>query len=104
MEDKRKHQRVETNLKSEVHSEEGMTYSTSSDMSKGGIFIMTPEPLHTGSEVALRLRLPGKKEVEIKGVVRWIQDGDKDGERSGMGIEFMDDKGDTLADLSGILP
>lgn len=104
MEDKRKYQRVETNLKSEVHSEEGMTYSTSSDMSRGGIFIMTPEPLHTGSEVALRLRLPGQKEVEIRGVVRWIQDGNNEGEKSGMGIEFTDDNGDTISDLSGVLP
>ena len=84
--EKRKNERINKKIKSEVHSEYAMTYSTSIDLSSGGIFISTPEPLANGTELLISFKTPDGENVEIKGVVKWISDND---EKSGMGIEFV---------------
>lgn len=91
MEDKRKSRRVSKKIKSEVHAPLGMTFSTSQDLSRGGIYISTPEPLETGSEISLSLYLPGQDPVNIRGVVRWSNREDSSARRCGMGIEFISD-------------
>ena len=89
MKDKRNHTRVDKKIKSEIHTPDGMTYSTSLDISNGGIFISTPEPIAEGSDVELSLQIPGGKEINVKGIVRWRrEEGDK-AKRAGMGIEFI---------------
>jgi uncharacterized protein (TIGR02266 family) len=88
MKDKRKHPRTPKKLKSEVHSPEGFTFSTSADLSSGGIFISTPEPVRKGSSVELRIYIPGEEPLTLSGVVRWTRDTDNDAHRTGMGIEF----------------
>ncbi len=90
MENKRNNDRVDTKVKSEVHSEDGMTFSSSINLSQGGIFITTPEPLCEGSEVNLSLHIPGENPVDIKGVVRWTRTAEDETVKSGMGIEFVD--------------
>ena len=89
MADKRKSERVKKWVKSEVHSDEHVTFSSSVDLSRGGIFISTPEPLNNGSEVNLSIHLPGHGEVEVKGIVKWIRADESDSEKAGMGIEFV---------------
>ncbi len=88
MQEKRQYPRIEKKFKSEVHSKEAMTYSTSGDVSYGGIFISTPEPVTIDSEVNLSIFLPDGGNFEIKGVVKWICDDRTGGRKSGMGIEF----------------
>lgn len=88
MSEKRSHQRVQKKIKSEVHSTDGMTFSTSLDVSNGGIFISTPEPLKVGEEVELILQIEEKESLSITGVVKWIGDEVK-GKKHGMGIEFI---------------
>ncbi len=90
MDEKRKYKRSKTDLKSEVHFDEGMTYSKSVDVSKGGLFISTPDPLEAGSEVSLSLQIPGEDPVDISGVVRWVRREEDDNNKAGMGIEFLD--------------
>lgn len=90
MGEKRKHHRVDTKIKSEVHALEGMTYSTSADLSYGGIFITTPEPIMIGSQINLSLHIPGGEEINIKGVVKWLREEEDETKKSGMGIEFVD--------------
>jgi len=91
--EKRKEERIKKTIKSEAKSDDALTYSTTVDMSSGGIFISTPEPLKNGSEIELSLTLPGEGEVKVNGVVKWIREDEKQGCRAGMGIEFrnMDD-------------
>ncbi len=90
MKEKRKYSRVSKKVKSEVHSSEAMTFSTSEDLSYGGIFISTPEPVEIGSEINLSILTPNEENIEIKGIVRWMSDGSgKDG-KCGMGVEFID--------------
>ena len=88
MKNNRAEVRVKTKVKSEVHSDEAMTFSTTSDLSNGGVFIHTLEPLKEGSDVELSIKIPGKVSLDVKGVVRWIKE--ESDSQSGMGIEFVD--------------
>ncbi len=90
MKEKRKHDRLKVTVKSEVVFEEGFTYSNTVDVSKGGLFISTPEPIGIGSPISLAIQIPGENPVELSGVVKWVRNEEKDGERAGMGIEFND--------------
>jgi Tfp pilus assembly protein PilZ len=90
MTEKRKHERINTQIKSEVHTNAGMTFSSTVDLSAGGIFISTPEPIQPGTELDLAIRVVESESIKIKGIVRWIKEDDMhEGERSGMGIEFV---------------
>jgi uncharacterized protein (TIGR02266 family) len=89
MDEKRKHQRNRKKLKSEVYLPDGMTFSSTVDLSEGGIFISTPEPTKPGTEVELSLYIPGEEPLQIKGVIRWAREIESGKERVGMGIEFV---------------
>jgi uncharacterized protein (TIGR02266 family) len=69
-----------------IYHGEGMQQNgRTSDLSEGGLFIDTMNPLPEGSEVAFRFMLPGDptgKPVMGKGVVTWGQP------TVGMGIRF----------------
>ncbi len=88
MEEKRKHSRLAKKIKSEVHSPEGITFSSTVDLSQGGIFISTPEPINNGSVVDLSVYIPGEEPVSVKGIVRWTRENESTKQRAGMGIEF----------------
>lgn len=90
MPDKRKEERVKKTIRSEVRSDDALTYSSTVDVSTGGIFISTPEPIGSGSKIELSITVPGDGEVTIHGVVKWIREDEKEGCRAGMGIEFQD--------------
>jgi uncharacterized protein (TIGR02266 family) len=90
MQEKRKFERIAKKLKSEVLSDQGFTFSKIVDISKGGLFISTPEPLREGSHINLSLQIPSGEAIELKGIVKWIRQDEIPGERAGMGIEFID--------------
>jgi uncharacterized protein (TIGR02266 family) len=90
MKENRRYERINKALKSEVHSDEGMLFSTTRDLSKGGIFISTPEPVRVGSEIMLSIIVKDGDEIGIKGVVRWISEDNIKDNKSGMGIEFLE--------------
>jgi uncharacterized protein (TIGR02266 family) len=63
-------------------STDALDYGRAKDVSVGGMFIETKDPVAFGSEVVVHLKLPrGKEELTLPGVVRWVRDG-------GMGIQF----------------
>ncbi len=81
-------------------------YEYTSNISKGGIFIETTEPLPVGTDVEMRFQPPGMDEVlEITGTVVWVNPYRKDsGENPnpGMGIQFgalSDEAKDLVANL-----
>ncbi|HOW83911.1 MAG TPA: PilZ domain-containing protein [Spirochaetota bacterium] len=92
MDDKRKFDRIRKSFKCEVHSE-GMTFSSTIDVSNGGLFISTPEPLNEGDEITLVLYVDDNEPVEARARVRWVRDEETDDEKSGMGVEFLDNRG-----------
>lgn len=87
--DKRKEERVKKQIKSEVTSDELISYSSTVDLSSGGIFISTPEPLKSGSEVTLSIKSPEGESIEVKGLVRWLREDEVADGKTGMGIEFV---------------
>jgi len=89
MSDKRKNERIKKEIKSEVLADEHASFSSTVDLSKGGIFISTPEPLNNGSEVNMLIHIPGHDELEVQGLVRWVRMEDTESARAGMGIEFI---------------
>jgi len=88
MDDKRKSGRIKKSIKCEVYSD-GLTFSSTIDISDGGMFISTPEPLNENSEVDLVLHLTGTDPIELKARVRWNRDERDEDIRAGMGVEFL---------------
>lgn len=103
MQEKRKTSRTQKKLKSEVHSASGMTFSNTADLSQGGIFITTPEPLKSGDHVELQLYIPGEQPVNIQGIIRWTRNDDAPDKKTGMGIEFTKMSNDSLKLLKKVL-
>ncbi len=66
-------------------------YEYTQNISEGGIFIETREPLPVGTTVEMRFQPPGTEDpVEVKGKVVWINPfrPDDDNPNPGMGIQF----------------
>ncbi len=103
MSDKRKSERIRKDVKSEVIAEEHVSFSSAVDLSKGGIFISTPEPLGNGSEVSMSIHIPGHGEIEVKGVVKWVRSDDSESEKAGMGIEFVNVSSDLRKKLEELV-
>lgn len=61
------------------------------NLSRGGLFLPTPEPLPVGQALTLVLRVPGRdRPVTVEAKVRWIRDADSTRGPSGMGVSFHD--------------
>lgn len=89
MAEKRKYNRVSKKCKSVVESMEGVTFSTAHDISEGGIFISTPEPVHPGSTVDIEVYLSPEETITLKGTVRWVRKQEEGDKKAGMGIQFI---------------
>ncbi len=62
-----------------------------SDISEGGVFVATEQPLPVGASVAMSIQLPGDLDpLEVEGVVRWVRDPDicHGGAVAGYGVQF----------------
>lgn len=62
--------------------------SYSINLSKGGIFLETSQPLEVGEQLTLRFDVPGVGPLEVVGTVAWVRSGSHDGLPDGMGIQF----------------
>jgi Tfp pilus assembly protein PilZ len=72
------------------------------NVSRGGAFVTTAEPLDPGKRVLVELRLPTGRELEAIGRVAWVKRviGPKGSEpESGIGIEFLGGGNQELAAL-----
>ena len=81
-------------------------YEYTSNISKGGIFIETRDPLPVGTEVEMKFQPPGMDEIlEIVGTVMWVNPFRPDADENpnpGMGIQFgalSDEAKDLVANL-----
>src|SRR5579864_3480994 len=64
--------------------------SYSVNLSKGGIFLETSQPLEPGESVSLKFEVPGEGPLEVEGVVAWVRTDDPTGLPNGMGIQFAE--------------
>jgi uncharacterized protein (TIGR02266 family) len=62
-----------------------------SNVSAGGLFVRTRNPLPVGERFLLKLQLPGITEpLEIQCEVSWSRGGEAEGEPAGMGLRFLE--------------
>ncbi|MFH2010525.1 MAG: TIGR02266 family protein [bacterium] len=88
---RRQHLRVRLPLQVAYRSTGSFLVSYSVDLSQGGLFLETTRPREVGTELDLRLAIPGAEEdVRLRGVVQWIRTESAHGQPPGMGIEFQD--------------
>jgi uncharacterized protein (TIGR02266 family) len=91
--DRRKHPRKELNIEIVYSSLENFFYDYAVNISLGGMFIKTDNPLQVGSRINLRFSLPGsKKIIETKGRVMHTVSGKSRTKHAqhGMGIQFQE--------------
>jgi uncharacterized protein (TIGR02266 family) len=98
--ERRRYPRVIVRALVDYESPDTYLYDYSGDLSEGGIFIETENPLPQGTPLTLRFTLPNIESVfEVKAKVAWVNERASDGGESGkrlargMGVQFesMDD-------------
>lgn len=109
---RRQHDRVDAHVPVRISTIEpdtdpltGKTYFRASheycaNLSRGGAFVRTVEPIDPGRRVLVELSLPGGAQVEAIGRVAWTKRvlGESEAD-SGIGIEFLGTAADQLAAL-----
>ena len=96
--DKRLEKRLPTQLDVRYQSLEGFISDYSMNISQGGLFISTRNPLPLGTRIALKVGIPDAEvPMNIEGEVVWVSEYDKKSKSNlipGMGIQFrnLDDR------------
>ncbi|UCD86009.1 MAG: TIGR02266 family protein [Deltaproteobacteria bacterium] len=92
---RRQHPRFDTKIKVGFKNVNDFLWAYSEDISKGGIFIKTTDPMPMNSKVQLKLCLPDRsKEISVVGKVINIFKGGETERGPGMGLQLIDfDKG-----------
>lgn len=86
----RHHERVALALAVEFRTAGAFLVAYSTNLSKGGIFVETETPLPVGTEIAMRIGVPGGPPLEVQGVVAWVQAWSTEDKPKGMGIRFAE--------------
>ncbi len=76
------------------------------NVSRGGVFVRTDEPLLPGQRVLVEVDLPGGQAVEAVGRVAWIRrvlHGELAGSEAGAGLQFIGARGEELGLLEGFV-
>src|SRR6476469_8432205 len=84
----RRQPRVPIKLEVSYRTAGAFLVSYSVNLSKGGIFIETADPVAIGERVALKIEVPGGGAMDIEGVVTWTRTQAEDGMPPGMGLRF----------------
>ena len=80
--------RLPVRVEVEYGTMEDFLLDYTANVSLGGVFIQTDQPLDVGTRFRLRLQIPYRKRpLETLGEVRWTQDG-SGYEEAGMGVRF----------------
>ena len=95
--DHRRTARVPVALELEYRSAGAFLVAYTTNLSKGGIFIESSDPLPIGTVVAMRLHAPHTPTCDVQGTVAWLRpESTGPGQPAGMGIVI-----DTAADQYG---
>jgi uncharacterized protein (TIGR02266 family) len=87
--ERRKDERVDTIVRVEFQEE---FWGFTKDLSRGGAFILTPNPAELGDEFLMKLHMPGSGEpIEVTCKVIWTNKYGKETQdlRRGMGVKFL---------------
>ncbi len=93
MEDKgrRSTPRVDVVLQLQFRSAGHLLVNYCTNLSRGGLFVASHEPLPVGTQIQLELTVPGDSTTTLlDGEVRWVRQFDADEGPAGMGVKFRD--------------
>jgi uncharacterized protein (TIGR02266 family) len=97
MTEKRQHVRVPVALTVNYATRGALKRDLATDLSPGGLFVRTPDPLPVGTEVDLSVVVaPSGTRISVRGRVCWRREHEPN---KGMGIEFTGILGPVLADM-----
>lgn len=91
-EEKRSAPRVEYEVEVDYRSEDNFYTGFIKNISSGGLFLYTHEPLPIGSEINVRFTIPNfPQPIVARALVRWIRPYRQDTQDSvpGMGVQFL---------------
>ena len=80
--DRRLNVRVPLGVPVSFRSGQTIATAVTTNLGRGGLAIRTLNPLSPGARVDLKVRLPGRSEIEVRGRVVWAD------KKVGMGIQF----------------
>jgi hypothetical protein len=115
---RRRHRRVETTLQVRISTIEPerdrwtgrpffrASHETCANVSRGGLFLRTCEPLDPGRRLLLELRLPGGQSVETIGRVAWskqVLSPTTQHFEAELGVEFIGGASDQLSELADFI-
>ncbi len=86
--DGRKHNRLPLSVRVAYRSTGTFLVAYSVNLSKGGVFLETEEPLPIGSPIQLELEVPTVGLLTVVGKVAWLREKNADGLPQGMGVQF----------------
>ncbi|WP_163993534.1 TIGR02266 family protein [Pyxidicoccus caerfyrddinensis] len=72
--DARRNGRVRMHTSIDMRSDSNFFTGFSMDISEGGVFIATVDPVARGTQVELDFTLPGGRPMKVTGVVRWVRE------------------------------
>lgn len=85
--------RIDLELKVEAASDSGKHTGAVTNISAGGVFVATEQPVSVGDQLKLELTLPdSKKSISLDSKVRWVRQRRGAGRRNrpaGMGLQFV---------------
>ena len=88
--DKRKDRRADLRSEIQYQTDQEFLAAYTKNISGGGVFIRTSQPLSLNQTVALRFTLPGiERQFEIGGLVVWVNSSSRGAFPVGMGIKFL---------------
>lgn len=90
MSDGRQHERVPLAVEVEFRTASSFLVAYSVNVSRGGLFLETEVELPIGSEVSLKLAVPGAGIVHLSGTVAWRRGRESVDGPTGIGVEFVD--------------
>jgi uncharacterized protein (TIGR02266 family) len=87
---KRQHPRIDVWLNAEFQSSKELVSCYMTNISKGGMFLQTDDPLELEAVMALTFQLPGQEHtIRVKGKVVWSNPSSGTG-KPGMGVQFTE--------------
>lgn len=96
MEERRKSKRYPTEIEVRYSSEQGLAVEWITNISKGGMFIKSENPLPPGTPLKITFSVPGREDlsIEVEGVVKWRAEPSDPSIIPGMGVEItkIDDR------------
>lgn len=86
----REYQRIPYSVEVEFRTPSSFLVAYSVNLSRGGIFLEIDHDVPIGSEISLKLAVPGTGPVAVTGAVAWRRGRDSVDGPPGLGVEFVD--------------